>query len=163
MLIYRMVHSFADHMNSLTESPSCLQKVPVYQPMLPKAQSDKDIDLMMILHLAKLMVDPSRLFELNPRSLNLTDWFSVDIVKKMRRDTSVYIYNEIVDDDSNMKEEVHGSMDSVVHNIFTLEDSMYTMCSIDMHRFNQYVSSIDIQDLHDEEYERIKVEYYYIN
>lgn len=155
-------------MNGLTESPSCLQKLPIFQPILPKARNAAEADLMLTLQIAKFISEPHRLFQASPAALNLLGWFSTAALDEFRRAAIIHLGHRLLSAspslDGAMVDERGCAFEWVVE-AASKPGPPADFSALDPKQFASYVSQLclDANELADEELEKLKTEFYYIN
>lgn len=155
-------------MNGLLDTPICLQKVQAYQLMLRKADSIKEGELMFLTYIAAVLANCSELFEANPKNLSKIEWIPSDTSLKMREYFAKYITTRIISAPGygQVSDLVDGTSEgferSVIHIASQTNDDKP---SIDNHKFTAFLQQVGIEpsELPDEEVEKLKVEFYYIN
>lgn len=151
-----MIQNLAEYMNSLTESPSCLQKVPIYQPMLRRAASARDSGIMFLTLLANLLANPSTLFDATPSNLYIVDWIAEDTASKLRacfiKHLVAHLSRKILPPDE---------FEAEVKNI--VKQSSLSKTHFDEQSFIAFLSkfAMDVKEMPEEEAQRLRVEYFY--
>lgn len=155
-------------MNSLTESPSCLQKVRLYQLVLRRAESLKQAELMFLTYVAALLANCSELFDASPKNLYKVDWIAAGTCESLRKYFIKFIASKIARSPGfgQITDVVDCSLEAFQREVFAIashQDAQHS--SFDNGKFNGFLQQvgIDASEMQDEEVEKLKVEFYYIN
>ncbi len=154
-------------MNSLTESPSCLQKLPVHQPMLPKARSPAEADLLLALLVARFLADPGSLFQASPAALSLHTWLAPAALEDFRRAAILHLGHRLLAakaQPGSIEDERASAFDWVVE-AATKPAPPPDAPAVDPKLFAYFLAQLglDPSELADEELEKLKTEFYYLN
>lgn len=155
-------------MNGMMDAQVCLQKAQAYQLMLRRAESIKEGELMFLTYIAAILANCSELFEANPKNLSKIDWIAKEASLEMREYFTKYIVTRIVSAPGygQVSDLVDGTSEGFEKSVLQIvskkgEDKP----SIDNVKFKEFLVEVGIEaeKLPEEEVEKLRVEFYYIN
>ena len=155
-------------MNGLTESPSCLQKVRLHQLILRRAESLKQAELMFLTYIAALLANCSELFDASPKNLYKVDWIASGTCESLRKYFIKFIASKIArapgfGQITDLVDCSTGAFEAAVLGIAGQKDAQKS--AFDHAKFTAFLQQVgmDASDIQEEEVEKLKTEFYYIN
>lgn len=155
-------------MNSLTESPSCLQKVRLYQLILRRAESLKQAELMFLTYVATLLANCSDLLDASPKNLYKVDWIAAGTCESLRKYFIRFIAAKIArapgfGQITDLVDCSPEAFEAAVFGIASEQDAHQS--TFDNPKFTAFLQQVgmDASEMADEDLEKLRVEFYYIN